>query len=466
MKYKLIIFFISISAFAFGQNWNPINNIQEYTNISAMYIDSASNEIYLGGLFKNFNGVLANSIIKWDGTQWSAVGSGFNNGITSIIKHKGDLYAAGYFDSSGVKHFNMPVAKWDGSDWVTVGNDPPVHHPTGGSLKPGIYDLLSYNNKLYALGPMMYTAPFPGTNRFDNFAVYNDTIWSGATWWQTSVQAAFTWANMELYNGSIYLNNILIVDTCNNSSSPSQSHGFGFYRYNPVCRNMELVGTNWNTNVYGLRSFNGYLYIGMYAVDQTYGNHVARFDGVNITPLGVGLNNTVQDFAWYQGQLVAVGRFSSDGNNSQPLPRIATWDGFNWNPISAACGVNGFISEVFEYNNHLIISGSFDSCGTTPTGFSAIYPSQLTGISEPNLKHSAFQFIPNPTSGFSKITNDKNEYIEKIVVFDSMGRLIIDKEINSTTNEIIFDLFSYQNGMYFISILLKNKTVNKKLIKY
>jgi hypothetical protein len=70
--------------------------------------------------------VPANDIAKWDGTQWSALGSGTNGpSVTSLtVFDDGNgpaLYAGGTFTTAGGVPANG-IAKWNGSEWSTVGD--------------------------------------------------------------------------------------------------------------------------------------------------------------------------------------------------------------------------------------------------------------------------------------------------------------------------------------------------------
>jgi hypothetical protein len=40
---------------------------------------------------------------KWDGSSWSALGSGMNNVVAALAVSGGDLYAGGYFATAGGK---------------------------------------------------------------------------------------------------------------------------------------------------------------------------------------------------------------------------------------------------------------------------------------------------------------------------------------------------------------------------
>ena len=57
----------------------------------------------------------ASHIAKWDGANWSALGSGMNRTVYALaVDGAGDLYAGGDFTTAGGVSANY-IAKWNGS---------------------------------------------------------------------------------------------------------------------------------------------------------------------------------------------------------------------------------------------------------------------------------------------------------------------------------------------------------------
>ena len=81
--------------------------------------------LYAGGWFTKAGGVPANRIAKWDGSAWSALGSGMATATTlgslALAVSGTDLYAGGYFTTAGGVPANG-IAKWDGSAWSALGS--------------------------------------------------------------------------------------------------------------------------------------------------------------------------------------------------------------------------------------------------------------------------------------------------------------------------------------------------------
>ena len=83
-------------------------------------------EIHVAGQFTNIGGVAANGIAKWNGTAWSALGTGiagpagFGNGAYALAVHGSDLIVAGRITAAG-GNVVTNVTKWNGTTWSAMG---------------------------------------------------------------------------------------------------------------------------------------------------------------------------------------------------------------------------------------------------------------------------------------------------------------------------------------------------------
>ena len=88
--------------------------------------------MYVGGSFSwvtNSDGtaIPASLVAAWDGSDWTALGSGLFHGdpLRSVrglaLASDGTLYAGGLFNSSGGVPISL-VAQWDGSGWSALGS--------------------------------------------------------------------------------------------------------------------------------------------------------------------------------------------------------------------------------------------------------------------------------------------------------------------------------------------------------
>ena len=62
--------------------------------VRAGIADSLGN-LYIGGIFTVVGDVIANGIAKWNGTSWTALGSGVNDDVHALAASGSDVYAGG-----------------------------------------------------------------------------------------------------------------------------------------------------------------------------------------------------------------------------------------------------------------------------------------------------------------------------------------------------------------------------------
>jgi hypothetical protein len=81
-----------------------------------------------GGSFRTAGGISAENIAKWNGSNWSALGLGlegtgatFRRYVYALAVSGSDLYAAGRFSRAGGSPANY-IAKWNGSSWSALGS--------------------------------------------------------------------------------------------------------------------------------------------------------------------------------------------------------------------------------------------------------------------------------------------------------------------------------------------------------
>ena len=76
----------------------------------------SGSDLYAGGNFTTAGENAANYTAKWDGSSWSALGSGLGGGypittVYALAASGSDLYVGG-----------VSIAKWDGSSWSALGS--------------------------------------------------------------------------------------------------------------------------------------------------------------------------------------------------------------------------------------------------------------------------------------------------------------------------------------------------------
>jgi len=140
-----------------GSNWTALGGGVS----SIVYaIHGYANNIYVGGNFNtayNVTGgttvnVTVNKIAKWDVTNWSALGNGVSDIVQEVYAvNENNIYAGGNFDTAynvtGGTTVNVTVkriAKWDGNNWTAMG--------TGMNSPSSVLAIYVYANNVYAGG--------------------------------------------------------------------------------------------------------------------------------------------------------------------------------------------------------------------------------------------------------------------------------------------------------------------------
>jgi len=86
-------------------------------------------DLYAGGTFMSAGGVTALRVARWDGTSWSALGTGANPGLDGDVKaltsFAGDLIVGGQFSTAGniggsPTVLASNIARFDGVEWVRM----------------------------------------------------------------------------------------------------------------------------------------------------------------------------------------------------------------------------------------------------------------------------------------------------------------------------------------------------------
>jgi len=106
-----------------GNNWSALGS---GVNSTVYALAASGSDLYAGGIFTTaagFSGstITVNRIAKWDGSSWSSLGSGVDDIVNAVAVSGGDLYAGGWFKTAGGAPANY-LAKWDGSNWSSLGS--------------------------------------------------------------------------------------------------------------------------------------------------------------------------------------------------------------------------------------------------------------------------------------------------------------------------------------------------------
>ncbi len=217
--------------------------------VHAISVDPDGN-VYVCGDFSSVNGVTNTSgIAKWNGSVWSALGTGLTLGAFGafdIASDKlGNTYVVGDFSSAGGVANTLRIAKWNGSAWSALGT--------------GLSGGIGYGVAVDIQGNVIATGAFTGAGGVAN----TDYIakWNGSTW-------------MSYGSGST-----------NGSANLPRFDSDG---------NLYVAGSF--TTIKGIAA-----------------NYIAKWNGNAWYPLGSGLNASVKNMQFIDGKLYVVGNFTTAG---------------------------------------------------------------------------------------------------------------------------------------------------------
>ncbi len=346
---------------------------------------NTSGQVFVGGFFTNVNngGVVipeADYIAKWDGANWSALGSngsgnGALNSVVGAIEIDGsnNLYAGGsFYDAAGVSAADY-IAKWDGSAWSALGNngagEGALLSTGGGTI---IQRIILAGSDIYVSGYFVgasvltadYVAKFDTTN----------STWSGlGSNGSGNGSLNYGVAGMAYSGGKLYVGGYFGNVNDNGTVLPAADY---FAIWN---------GTHWstlgapngdfNSNVNAIAKVGTDVYVGGNFRDlggDSRIDYLARWDGSQWHPVGNqnqiygALNDTVYALATDGVNLYVGGSFTYAYNNGVWLPTadyVARWDGTTWYAMqtngAGQGSLNGTVYALAVSGSNVYAGGSF-----------------------------------------------------------------------------------------------------------
>jgi len=444
MKYKAAVILIVLTFWfnAKAQVWQDVgggitlnlNLIKNDPGIQAMTTDTIHHYLYVGGQFDSAGHKRIRNLARWDGNNWTAVGSFINDtAIFAMCMYNSELV---------IGCLNGEVIFFD-----SAGN---VLHTFGANASIGA--LATYNGELYAGG---YFWQIDGVNA-NAIARYNGTKWepvdSGIQWCcGGSVNALYVWRN-KLYAGGAFSK---AGDTlANNIASWNDTTwaplGSGTNRIEGSQINSGYVG--------GISSYNNNLYVtGAFdSAGGIFSQYIAKWNSLNWISLKNGPNNPVGCAMPFENYLFITGPFDHVG--SIKASGIAKWNDTLFSSVNGGVP-NSYPVAIDTFNNELYIGGDFDSAGSIAVNNIARWgPDSTTGIKELTINNKQVIVYPNPTTGTTTIISSKN--IQYIKVTDLLGQLIYEAQPQQP--KFTFDL--KETGMYFVTVTSGNEIETKKVV--
>jgi len=312
------------------QVWNPGLPGANGT-VNAMAYDSTGSRLYVGGSFTAIGTVLANRIAQWDGSAWSALGSGLNNQVYALAVSGTGLYVGGVFTSASGSPVNR-IARWDGSTWSALGS----------GLNNTVNALAVSGTDLY-VGGWFTTA---GSSPASRIARWNGSTWSALGSGLSSAVNALAVSGTDLYVGGAF-------STAGGSAANHIAQWNG--------STWSALGSGLNNTVYALAVSGPDLYVGGWftTAGGSVANHIAQWNGSTWSALGSGLDNWVNALAVSGTDLYVGGAFSTAGGSA--ANRIAKWNGSAWSALGS--GLDDEVKTLAVSGTDLYVGGGFSTAG-------------------------------------------------------------------------------------------------------
>lgn len=406
-------------------------------------------ELYGTGFFTSLCGTTNNHIVKWDGSTWQPVGSGYSS-AGHQLKYLGNwLYFVGYQPVATDSNW---VYQYGGTNFDKMGEGVYLTGAVNGTLKTAnLYALEEYNGNIIACGEF---------NRVGNKDISGIMQWDGSEW--DSLGSGLS--------GNIVGSSTLMY--------PHDLCKFG----------MDLIVAG------------NFLKAGGVTV-----NGIARWDGSQWHAMGSGFNKAVYSVCVYNGELYAGGEFTQSGPTA--LKCIAKWNGTSWvDPgfgiYYSNSGMNAFVHTMRDLNTNLYLAGGFDrvvegtvmhqgqgvfayngiavdtlSGGTINREIEALawydgdlyagggmnntnsYIAKYDGTASSNELEAEITWTiqPNPTENSCILSGSKNDQLISILTLE--GKLY--KTILARESETQIDFSEMSPGVYFVKIGSQQRRIIK-----
>lgn len=325
-----------------GTAWSALGSGLSDPSFAVVYaLAWTGADLYVGGRFTTAGGTSANHVARWDGSSWSALGTGMGGGLVYALAWDGtSLYAGGSFTTAG--GLSAPrVARWSSSIWTSL----------GAGTNDEVYALAWAGGTLYA-GGIFTTA---GGGSAARIARWNGTAWSQLSTGMNGAVRALAWDGTNLYAGGAFT-------TAGGS---------------PANRVARWNGTAWSALGTGLASqVNSLAWDGANLCAGADSGLITKWGGASWIPLGSAADSNVYALAATGGALCAGGSFQLVAGI--PAPRAARWDGTSWGALGIAGeGASDSVRALAWDGTNLYAGGTFKVVGGTAANYVARWDGSL-----------------------------------------------------------------------------------------
>ena len=327
--------------------WLSVGTGTNFGGLDALLVQGGN--IYIGGRFTTVNGVTAVNIAKWNGSIWSAVGTGtegFLPGqqptVNALAMVGTDLWAGGTFLSMGGSAAHG-LGKWNGSAWSSV--------TTG--LDNNVTAMVMSGTNLY-VGGNFISAP-------NGVTVNRVAKWNGTTWSALGTGVNHLVNSMAVdASGNLYVGGRFSVAGGVSASLIAKWNGTAWSALGTgIAGNVAVtaIGVNSAGEVFAGGNFTG---AGAGGVANT--NRIAMWNGTTWSALGTGFaDGLVNAIATIGTDVYVGGTFTLAG--ALPVSRIAKWTSSTSSWSALTTGVNSTVFALAPTGTDVYVAGSFTTAG-------------------------------------------------------------------------------------------------------
>ncbi len=326
-----------------GANWTPVGTGTDDWVSTLLVFDAdgpgpAAPALYAGGLFRQAGGAPANFIARWNGAAWQPLSTGFDGPVTCLAAYDADgagpapaqLHAGGYFRNAGATPVNG-LARWDGASWQPVGGG-----VSGSQSRPAVHALTQFDE--------------------DGGGPLPPRLFAGGS---------FTSA------GGVPVNSMARWDGANFSAVGGGFTASGSF---PTVRALAVINEGAGERLFaaGLFRTAGGVSVAVDALNPTPLLIAARWDGVAWTALGAGLDANADsigrsivhfdDDGNGTPSVLIAGHFASIGSGA--ASGVARWNGATWDPLGSGDGLDAdVLAFATAGGDPLYAGGDFTTAG-------------------------------------------------------------------------------------------------------
>jgi hypothetical protein len=290
-----------------GSSWSALGS---GLNNWVYSIAISGSDVYFGGDFTQAGGISANYIAKWDGSSWSALGSGVDNSVVAIAISGIDVYIVGYFTQAGGVSSSR-IAKWNGSSWSALGS----------GLNNHVRTIAISGSDVYVGG---------GFTQAGGISANYIAKWNGSSWSALGSGVNYNVAAIGISGSDVYVGGLFTQAGGISANYIAKWNGSSW----------SALGSGVNAVVYEIAISGSDVYVGgnLIQAGGISANYIAKWDGSSWSALGSGVNDGVYAIAVSGSDIYVGGYFTQAGGIS--ANHIAKWDGSSWSTLGSSSNPN------------------------------------------------------------------------------------------------------------------------------